>query len=269
MYCPRCASTAIEGQRFCRSCGMNLGLILDSMEGKRGSLDFETLKRDLRELGANLRSGFEEAGMAFKRTSRLGKTEGGSATQPPVVSAAPPPDWSREFDRALRKVKIANSRKYSFQRASLSILGGGALIWAWYTILNTIASSGFIDSIDLIILKESGYPIVGLNEIVRVLWVLAAVPIVTGVAHLFNGIFLAPKNNQDPIPATIPEVVAPGQPGLYSEPPRYAPPSVVDAERPDRTTGPLAISAISSVTEDATLRLEKTPATEPPKPSPE
>ena len=71
MYCPKCATQAVPGQRFCRNCGTNLGVILDAVEGKqRGPIDFETLKNDLRELGSNLRAGFEH----LKGTNRLDKT---------------------------------------------------------------------------------------------------------------------------------------------------------------------------------------------------
>src|SRR5262245_10606420 len=66
MYCPRCANPAVEGQRYCRTCGMSLGVILDAMEGKRpGPIDFETLKSDLKDLGSSLRAGFEQASATF------------------------------------------------------------------------------------------------------------------------------------------------------------------------------------------------------------
>ncbi len=60
MYCPKCSSQAVEGQRYCRQCGTNLGVILDAMDGKTVTVDFETLKKDLRQLGQSLRSSFED-----------------------------------------------------------------------------------------------------------------------------------------------------------------------------------------------------------------
>ncbi len=107
MYCPKCAAQTVPGQRFCRSCGTNIGVIVDAIEGKqRGPIDFETLKSDLRELGSNLRAGFEQ----FKCTHRLDKPQ----TAPPPANVPIPgmaelaqdlhksikrPGWRRERPR--------------------------------------------------------------------------------------------------------------------------------------------------------------------------
>lgn len=233
MYCPRCASTAIEGQRFCKSCGMNLGVILDALDGKRGPLDFELLKRDLRELGSNLRSGFEGATSALRGTARL---------SPPVPTSAQSgislQDLSREVERALRNVEVAHSRKYSLQQAALSLFGGGAMLGVWAFLLNKFTTSGLAESIERIILIESGHEVVGLVMMIRYLWVLALIPIATGVAHLFNGIFLAPRKERiEPAP---PAVYVPPQPLPTIEPlPVPTPPNPV------------------SIVEDQTLRLER------------
>jgi hypothetical protein len=73
---------------------------------------------------------------------------------------------------------------------------------------------------------------------IRYLWVLGLIPIATGVAHLFNGIFLAPRKEK--LLAQSPGYVAP--PPLPQMPqmphePQSAPP------------------APASVIEDQTLRL--------------
>lgn len=202
MYCPRCASQSVEGQRFCRNCGMNLGVILDTMEGKqRSPLDFETLKRDLRELGANLRTGFEEAGVTIKKTKRLQQQPGGQN----LPAQYPAPDFSREFSKALRKVKAAHERKYSLQQATLKIFSGSAILAAWYYILNAASQSGLFASIEQVIQKNTGEPITGIEPVLRLFWLFGLVPIAAGVAHLINGIFLAPKRIEDvPEPAPRP-----------------------------------------------------------------
>lgn len=239
MYCPRCASTAIEGQRFCRSCGMNLGLILDALDGKRGPLDFELLKRDLRELGANLRSGFEGASNALRGTARLGQPPAQPLPVPPPLAGAPlpaiTPDLRKEVEHALRKVRIAHSRKYSLQQATISLFSGGAMMAAWHFLLKNIASSGLIESLEKMILIESGHEVVGIGMAVRSLWVLALIPLAVGLAHLFNGIFLAPRNEE-----------------LAPSPPVYVPPPLPPAEAPPASTPPNPVSIV----EDQTLRLE-------------
>jgi len=236
MFCPRCASTAIEGQRFCRSCGMNLGVILDAIEGKRGPIDFETLKRDLRDLGANLRSGFEGAGSVIKRTARLdgggAGGAGGKVQAVEAVSQAPATSPRREGKRS----RGARSRTESFQRAVESLLGGGALLGVWAFLLHRAYGAGLLESLARVITQESGYLIQGLPEVLEALWVLALIPIGQGIGHLINGIFFAPKALQ-PAEST-PVNLLPLGPSSQPVADRI-PPSAV------------------SVTEDSTLRLLK------------
>src|SRR5262249_34022714 len=143
MYCPRCANQIADNQNYCRNCGLKLDIIVDAIQDRpRGQFDFETLKRDLRDLGASIRTGFEEA--RNKHTRKLNKNQGIPAPGPQQewsneVSKA---IWSHQFDKALRKVKLAHSRKYSFQQATLSILGGGAMMAVWFFMLQAAINSG-------------------------------------------------------------------------------------------------------------------------------
>ncbi len=247
MYCPRCSSQSIEGQRFCRSCGMNLGLILDALEGKqRGPLDFEALKQDLRELGANLRTGFEEANIVIKRTKRLDQ-QGNPQAQPGMTAQMPV--WSREFNKALRKVKAANTRKYSLQQSALNIFTGGAMVGAWYYILGAAADSGLIQSLEQVILTETGHQVTGIAQVVRLLWVLGLIPIAKGVAHLFNGIFFVPKAIEE---ETAPQVVqtVPGFSSSYM--PSYSSP--VDEIDTNELNRKEKAASQSSIVEDDTIR---------------
>jgi hypothetical protein len=192
-YCPKCATSAVPGQRHCRNCGIKLDIIQDAIEGRqRGPLDFETLKKDLRDLGASLRTGFEEAGIKIKQTQKLRKNP-----RPLAPNAINMPNWSKEFNKALRKVKAANTRKYSLQQATLSILGGGVIITVWYHLLNRAAESGLLQSLELLILQHTGSPVTGLVQFVQLLWLLGLIPIAHGVAHLINGIFIAPRKLEE------------------------------------------------------------------------
>lgn len=251
MFCPKCASPIVAGQRFCRSCGLKLDVIVDAIEGKaRGPLDFETLKRDLRDLGSSLRTGFEEAGIAIKRTQKLGRAQGAQNNK---AQNWPAPGWHvwnppRELKKIINKVKLAHSRRYSLQQATISLLGGGAFIAVWHHLLNVAADSGLLRSIELIILQHTGTMVVGLAPLIQMLWVLGLIPVAKGVAHLFNGIFLAPKKLEeveeqiDPMPGY----------GNYSAAPA---PAVGNVSTNDLDHEPNA-KPQPSVTEDETLRFE-------------
>lgn len=246
MYCPRCSSKAVEGQQFCRNCGMNLGIILDSIEGKRGPLDFETLKRDLRDLGASLRSGFEEASGAAKQTKRLNQQGAG---QPAPVQLSTP-DLRRELKKAAKTINAANSRMLSLQKATLSIFGGGILMAAWYNILQAVTRPEVVANIERTIMQANpGIPDLNLAAyipVVQLLWLLGLIPIAKGVAHLLNGVFFAPKPEPEP---QIIYAQPPAQPGAI-------PPSYVSAV--STPTNEFANPSVPqpSVVEDATLRFD-------------
>jgi hypothetical protein len=234
-YCPRCATSAVPGQRHCRNCGIKLDVIQDAIEGRRGPLDFETLKKDLRDLGSSLRSGFEEAGIRIKQTQKLSKNP-----RPLAPQAVNMPNWSKEFNKALRKVKAANTRKYSLQQATLSLFGGGVMIAVWYHLLNIAAESGLLQSLELLILEYTGTPVTGLVQLVQLLWLLGLIPIARGVAHLINGIFIVPRKVEEredesyTTPAYVySSPVAAGNPStneLREEPVADPPPSVTEEE---------------------------------------
>lgn len=252
MYCPRCAGPAVEGQRFCRNCGMNLDLILNAMEGKQpGPLDFERLKRDLRDLGSNLRIGFEQASSSVKSTGKLQPPPAAPFVQPLVTA-----DWKRELNKAVNKVRAANTRKYSLQQATLSLFGGGAWMAVWYQLLNKAAESGLLRNIELNILRETGNVVTGLEAVLLLLPLLGLMPIARGVAHLINGIFFAPKQEKDEPPAFVQPVAA--QP--FVTPQSYIAPTQPPTNAPSAATTTndleqrLDAQSPTSVTEDETMR---------------
>lgn len=240
-YCPKCATSAVAGQRHCRNCGIKLDIIQDAIEGKqRSPLDFDTLKKDLRDLGSSLRSGFEEAAIKIKQTQKLDKNRGKPLSGP---------NWSREFERALRRVKAAHTRKYSLQQATLSLLGGGSIIAVWYYLLDLAAESGLLQSLELLILDLTRTRVTGLAEVLQWLWLFGLIPIAHGVGHLINAIFFAPQKIE-----ALPEEreQTPAKPEfIYSSPVAAAgvPLTTELQEEPAAAPRP-------SVTEEETVRLE-------------
>jgi len=241
MYCPKCASPTTPGQRFCRACGTDLGLILDAIEGKRGPLDFEVLKADLRKLGSNLRVGFEEAREGFqqgiKRTQRLKPTD-------PSAPAPIQPVAVR-----VKRVRGGSTRQYSLQRAMLSIFGGGAIAGTLNYLLNIAANSGLLANVEREVLQHTQLTIYGFAPVLRGLWVIGLIPMVKGVAHLINGICFpsVPEPETKDIVITVPTQV------------RFSAVSAPSAIPIDPTTDELESDVRSaqpvSVTEDETLPL--------------
>lgn len=268
MFCPKCAAQAVPNQRFCRSCGTNLGVILDAIEGKQpGQIDFEALKNNLRELGSNLRAGFEQASAGFKNTKRLDQNPmaGQPANFPPpqLVMADMARDLKnsikKEVSKGLNKVRVANSRKHSFQQAALSIFSGAALMVVWNILLGEANGSGLLASLEALILQKTRWEVVGLVPVIRQLWLLGLIPAAKGVAHLLNGIFFAPKaeeleSEEEIIPQSgyySPNYSAP----TYGAPVSAVPPaSHIAASTTNELNEKMGNVPQPSVTEDPTMR---------------
>lgn len=267
MYCPNCATQSTPGQRFCRVCGANLGAIQDAMEDKRGPIDFESLKKDLRELGANLRAGFEGFQQATKKKTRQFSRHDTPA--PERVSAPlPPPVPYKPQPLRVKQVRAGSTRRHSFQQGMLSIFSGGAWTAALYFLLNTAAGSGLLVNIELILSQKIDFPQpAGIVPILQLIWLLGLIPVAKGVAHLINGIFFATK----PEPEIKEVVLTEGQSINY----RIGQPASVvssftsaadtdeltEARRRERGAeteagSPSGIEPPSSVTEDETIRFD-------------
>ena len=149
---------------------------MDAIDGKQpGQIDFEALKNNLRELGSNLRAGFEQASAGFKNTKRLDQTppaqmnsqmnQAGNFPPPQIVLA----DMARELKNSIKKevgkglskVRVANSRKHSLQQATLSLLGGGAWMVIWQKLLEEAFNSGLLASLEANILQKTRWEVVG------------------------------------------------------------------------------------------------------------
>jgi hypothetical protein len=248
MYCPKCASTATPGQRFCRVCGTNLGLIVDAMDGKRSPVDFDSLKDDLRELGLSLRVGFEEAKAGFnqkiKDTHRLRKARDRNA--PPALTPIP---------IRVKNIKGGSTRRHSLQQGILALLGGGASSAALYFILNTANAAGFLGSIEqLLASKLDSGTLTGLVAVIQLLWVLPLVTSVRGVAHLINGIFFPsrPEPEVKEVVIQSPQRVSFRVESPFSTPMPVAAPVEVPTNELEQEPFP---EPQMSVTEDETVRL--------------
>ncbi len=284
MYCPKCSSQAVEGQRYCRQCGTNLGVILDAMDGKTVTVDFETLKKDLRQLGQSLRSSFEDVHQEFKKNKHRHwqkgdwnwgngaaqtAAEAGATAATEAVSAAL--TAGRKVSTSpipikIKQVRGGSSRQQSFQQAALSIFGGGAMAWALYYLLHTAGQSGLLWNLEQFILSKAGAPIYGLAPVFQALWVLGLIPVAKGVAHLVNGIFFAAKPTENPVGQVTQEInarlTAAQAAQLPQAPPAWAAPAAAPATQGEPEQAPDTnelkrdrdVMPVGSITEDPTER---------------
>src|SRR5689334_17646051 len=65
MFCPKCGTEAVEGQRFCKTCGTKLELIINIIKGGgKGpgpwNFDPEELKRNITDFAHSWKSGWQQ-----------------------------------------------------------------------------------------------------------------------------------------------------------------------------------------------------------------
>ncbi|MBL8208386.1 MAG: hypothetical protein JNM09_29410, partial [Blastocatellia bacterium] len=202
---PKCASPASEGQRYCRQCGTNLGVIVDAMESRRGPADFERVKADLKDLGTSLRSGLEQVHQEFKKKQHEHRKRY-QDEHPNWIS-----DITQTASTAANDVKTAlfttpakapdkpkrsrESRRYHLQKGILSIFTGSASAAAYYWLLKTAAASGLLANLEQLVLQRNPN-LTGLVPVVEILWVFCLIPVATGIGHLINGALFAPSEKE-------------------------------------------------------------------------
>ncbi len=204
MFCPKCSNPATEGQRFCRQCGTNLGAIVDAMEGRRGPVDFERLKVDLKDLGTSLRTGFEQAHKEFKKTQHFSHRQDTKKQRreqhwgtdvAATVSGAANDIKTAVFRPTPKPKRSRESRRYHLQKGILSIFSGSAVTGAYYLFLKTATESGLLASLEHMVLQHNP-DLTGLLPVVQMLWVFGLIPVATGLGYLINGAFFAPSDRE-------------------------------------------------------------------------
>lgn len=197
MYCPKCASPASEGQRYCRQCGTNLGVIVDAMESRRGPADFERVKADLKDLGTSLRSGLEQVHQGLKKKqhehpnwisdiTQSASTAANDVKTALFTTSPKPPDKPKQS---------RESRRYHLQKGILSIFTGSASAAVYYWLLKTAAASGLLANLEQLVLQRNPN-LTGLVPVVEILWVFCLIPVATGIGHLINGALFAPSEKE-------------------------------------------------------------------------
>lgn len=256
MYCPKCSNPAGEGQRYCRQCGTNLGVIVDAMDGRRSPVDFERVKSDLKVLGTSMRSGLEQVHQEFKKKQHEHRKRSGhpnwvsdiaqtAATAAKDVTTA---CFSTPATKAPSKPKRSReARRYHLQKGILSIFTGGASAGAYYFLLKTAVESGLLANLEQLMLQRNPN-LTGLVPVVQMLWVLCLIPVATGIGHLINGMFFAQLRAAE----AANEVQREAFSNALNQPPPFTTTTThtTNEINPEFSTG-------YSVTEDATLPLDQ------------
>lgn len=245
MFCPKCGIETIDGQKFCKSCGANLQLVSEALAGGDDTLgqlrvDFDALKRSLGDVVKEIKVGLG-VGSGSKRAARSGDDcwFGGETVEKRQSATHPLGErTSRHSHRSHPKPKewLRYSWQHNVRDGLISLFGGVAFGMFLYYMGREAINSGVIDQIE------------GLNRapaiesLLRLIWLVALIPILKGIAHLAYGAFFAESIStlsERFVPAPLPQDNQP-----------MAGPRAFPAET-------YAVEVPASVTEQTTNILEK------------
>lgn len=209
MFCPKCGGEAPDGQRFCKACGTNLQLINDALrpgahQGPFG-IDVETLTRNAREFAESWKKGWKQPkviGMNIDRSAvdaiRAARQERRRAREEARRRNLPKP-----------KEYMSYSWQHNLRNGLVSLFWGTGLGVFLYYISRTAIDEGFIKAIE----DSSNGHVHELEPLVRIMWLIALLPILKGLSRIIYAAFFAesmatlterftpPPTLQEPSPA--------------------------------------------------------------------
>jgi hypothetical protein len=272
MFCPKCGAEAIaEDQRFCKSCGINLEVVNHALERDKSktsvlgvnvsnivqsvkdNIDVETLVKNVKEsvgdMTINRDSRPPSRRHPRKRADREDRYEHWLKYEEAKTRVEEEKAKRQQLRTPKPKEWLAYSWQHNLKSGLISILTGAGLGALLFYLGRVAIDAGVIQTIE----TEAQHPINGLEQAFRLVWLIAAFPILTGLGKIIYAAFFAESI------ATLAD--------------RFAPRIIVDSspegQPPSRDTAPQGfvsptMDALSeappSVTEGTTKFFEDVPA---------
>lgn len=190
MYCPKCGAESQEGQRFCKACGTNLQLINDALRtgdspGPFG-LNVEELARNAKEFAQSWKTSWSGTHFTVGANDPRSRSE---EIRDRYRSAREIRRRAREEARRQNLPRPKEYMSYSWQHNLKSGLvslfwGTGLGVFLYYFSQNAI-ESGLIRRLE----ESSEGHVQGLEPLVRMVYLIALLPILKGLAQIFYAAF--------------------------------------------------------------------------------
>jgi hypothetical protein len=216
MFCPQCGTDSAEGQHYCRSCGTNLKVI-----GRAVSLGDAISRSDgvptkIKEIMGNIKIAHvtEEVSRAMEKMN--------------VEISRTSAEHRRERSRRRKQKTAEERRERHLTRGAIKFFTGGGLSIFLYVLFHSVQLRLPPDVV-------AAVPF-AIDPVVRSLWAIGFVPMLSGVGHILAGLSIKAKRHQ--------AIEAPDDAPLRIDSetptaPRYAPRAAVGeppASVTDRTT---------------------------------
>lgn len=193
MYCPQCSAEVTESQKFCKMCGTNMQLVSqaikrsDDMLGQLG-IDVEALKRNALEFAQNLKEGINVSIAKVKdHTHSYEWGKSGKATKELQKQTAGKSRSELRHEKAIRRELVNHSWQHNLKSGLISLFSGAGLGILLYYIGQAAINAGTVANLE----QLAEHPIKGLEELLGLIWLVALIPVLKGIAHLIYAAFSA------------------------------------------------------------------------------
>ena len=188
MFCPKCGGESLEAQRFCKACGTNLQLINNALSGSDSpqgpfGIDVEALAKNAKDFAQSWKTSWSGAHV------RLGVSEPHSSQRDQHRITREIKKQAREEARRQNLPKPKEYLSYSWQHnlrnGLVSLFWGAGLGVVLYYLSQNAIDGGLIQRIE----EASNGHVQGLEPIVRMIWLIALLPVLKGLAQIIYSAF--------------------------------------------------------------------------------
>jgi hypothetical protein len=245
MFCPKCGSQTVEGQRFCKACGTNVQLINDALrsgdnpQGPFG-IDIDALRKNAMDFAQSWKTGSKVIGMKIDQ-SRVDSIRAARARKRQAREEA------RRQNLPKPREYISYSWQHNLRNGLVSLFWGTGLGIVLYCLGGTVIDNGLITQLE----EQTGTHLQGLEPLVRMIWLIALLPVLKGLARIIYAAFFGESM------ATLAERFTP-QPAALEEAPHSIRQDTAPVAQPESMGSYESPEPPPSVTEHTTHIFEDT-----------
>lgn len=192
MFCPKCGGESLEAQRFCKACGTNLQLINNALSGSDSpqgpfGIDVEALAKNAKDFAQSWKTSWSGAHMKMGAGDLHGSRSADAWEERRIAREIR--KQAREEARRQNLPKPKEYMSYSWQHnlrnGLVSLFWGTGLGVVLYYLSQNAINDGLIQRIE----ESSNGHVQGLEPLVRMIWMIALLPVLKGLAQIFYAAF--------------------------------------------------------------------------------
>jgi hypothetical protein len=192
MFCPKCGGESLEAQRFCKACGTNLQLINDALRtgdsppGPFG-IDVEALAKNAKDFAQSWKTNWSGTHLKIGANDRQGSAYDDIRERHRITRQIRKEAREEARRRNLPKPKeyMSYSWQHNLRNGLMSLFWGSGLGVVLYYLAQNAIDSGVISRLE----EQSNGHVQGLEPVVRMIWLIALLPVLKGVAQILYAAF--------------------------------------------------------------------------------